>query len=77
MKFLSIFKNKMSYEYMIIYSIPNGMGRICVTRDNPINSYDDLEELDRFIKEQNGLANLFVIDYKLLRKFRKRENNNA
>ena len=74
---MKLFIGKKLYEYAVIYSVPNGIGRICITRDRPIKSYSDLQELDKFISEKNDLANLFVINYKLLRTFKNKGDNNA
>ncbi|MNL91426.1 hypothetical protein D3C81_11610 [compost metagenome] len=60
----------MKYEYMVIYSFGNGTGRICITRDKKILSYADVESLDNVIRETNGHMTAFVIDFKLLRKYR-------
>jgi hypothetical protein len=57
------------YEYMVTYSIPNGTGRICITRPKKIKSYSDVEEIDKVIKNHNGLSAI-VIDFKLLRTYR-------
>ena len=74
---MKLFRRKKLYEYAVIYSVPNGIGRICITRDRPIKSYSDLQELDKFISEKNDPANLFVINYKLLRTFKNKGDNNA
>lgn len=60
---------KMKYEYMVVYSFNNGTGRICITRDKEILNYDDVESLDKTIRETNGITSAFAIDFKLLRKY--------
>lgn len=42
----------MKYEYMVIYSFGNGIGRICITGDKEILSYADVESLDTIIREK-------------------------
>jgi len=54
------------YEYMVIYNYKEGIGRICVTRNQKISSYDDIEEIDKFIAEKKGLPIAVTTDYKLL-----------
>lgn len=58
------------YEYMVCYTIPNGTGRLFITLDKPIESYIDVENLDKIVKEKMGLDNLFVSNFILLRKFK-------
>jgi len=55
------------YEYMVVYNFPNGNGRIEIKRDRPIQSYDDVVGLDKFISKSNNIKNLYVADFKLLR----------
>lgn len=55
------------YEYMVVYNFPNGNGRIEIKRNRPIESYDDVVELDKFISSNNSIKNLYVADFKLLR----------
>ena len=62
------------YEYMVIYSFPNGKGRIQFTRSEPIRSYDDVEKVEKVIKGENKIDNLLVIDFKLLRVYEKKES---
>jgi hypothetical protein len=63
----------MAYEYMIVYSHPMGMGRICITRNKKIKSYSDVESLDETIKKYTGL-NAIAIDFKLLRTYKQEDN---
>lgn len=71
-KILKLFKIEKAYEYMVVYSIPNGLGRIFITRNVPIAKNSYVEELDKFIMEQNGLSHLFITNFKLLRTYYKR-----
>ena len=59
----------LKYEYMVIYSSAEGMGRCCVIRDREVENYDDVEGLDTAIKELNKMHNKFVTSFKLLREF--------
>lgn len=61
----------MNYEYMVIYCCEKGTGRICITRDEEILSYDDVEEIDEVIRKQGGFTEAFVRDFKLLRVYEK------
>ena len=54
------------YEYMVTYSHQRGTGRICITRDRPIENYTDVESLDKTIKETNEFRAI-TTDFKLLR----------
>lgn len=58
------------YEYMVIYSFNQGKGRIQIVTPKPIESYDDVEALDKTIREHNKIDKAFVIDFKLLRKYK-------
>jgi len=58
------------YKYMVIYNYKDGIGRICVTRNQKISSYDDIEEIDKFIAEKKGLYVVVVTDYKLLSSYK-------
>lgn len=61
------------YEYMVIYSFKNnftqGTGRVCIVLGNSIQSYSEIEELDKTIRKHHGMESAFVIDYKLLREY--------
>ncbi|NEZ48034.1 hypothetical protein FDF74_12770 [Clostridium niameyense] len=57
------------YEYMVIYSFGQGIGRIQITTLKLIENYDDVETLDKIIREHNGIDNAFAIDFKLLREY--------
>lgn len=66
----------MKYEYMINYAFPGGNGRICIIRTEKIGSYDDVEEVDKFLREDSSInlpkdqkSKVFVTDFKLLRKY--------
>ena len=63
------------YEYMVNYAHPNGVGRIEITRNEPIKSYDDVVALDKFIKSVNKIEGLFVTDFKLLRVYEKQKKD--
>lgn len=39
------------YEYMVTYCYPGGNGRVDVTIDKEINSYDDVESVDKIVRE--------------------------
>ena len=62
------------YEYMVNYAFNNGIGRIQITKSEPIRSYDDVESLDKFIKSEKKIDNLFVTDFKLLRVYEEKES---
>ncbi len=57
------------YEYMVVYSFQHGTGRIAITAEKPISSYDDIENIDKTIRKANGLETAFAIDFKLLREY--------
>lgn len=61
------------YEYMIVYSHDRGMGRACVTKEVEINSYSDIENLNKKITKHNGFE-VIIIDFKLLRIYEKTDN---
>ncbi|WP_154219137.1 hypothetical protein [Clostridium botulinum] len=54
---------------MVVYSFSQGTGRIQITTPKPIASYDDVEALDKTIREYNGINKAFAIDFKLLREY--------
>jgi hypothetical protein len=62
--------NMKVYEYMVVYSIQNGNGRCSITRDKKIKSYDDIEVLDKVVRDLNGMETSFVTYFKLLRTYR-------
>ena len=66
------------YEYMIIYTFSNdfskGIGRLCISKREPIRSYDYVESLDKFINDTRKLDNVFITDFKLLRVYEEKEN---
>ena len=37
------------YEYMVVYSVRGGVGRIKITSEKLIQSYDDVESLDNIM----------------------------
>ena len=55
----------LSYEYMVVYAHEKGTGRICITRNKKVETYTDVESLDKAINETNGLK-VVVTDFKLL-----------
>lgn len=57
------------YEYMVVYSVRGGVGRIKITSEKLIQSYDDVENLDNIIRKHNGLSTAFVTNFKLLREY--------
>ena len=57
------------YEYMVVYSFSQGMGRIQIITQKSIASYDDVEALDKTIREHNGINKAFAIDFKLLKEY--------
>ena len=59
------------FEYMVIYNAPNQIGRCAITRYRLLNSYDDLVELDEYVKTigEGNPDKLFVTDFKLLRSY--------
>lgn len=59
------------HEYMVVYSHDRGTGRICITRDKEIESYSDVEGIDKTIRNYNGLQSAMTIDFKLLRVYEK------
>ena len=61
----------MFYEYMVVYSMQNGAGRIQITRTKEINSYSELEELDKYISGYCNIPKVIVTDFKLLRTYEK------
>ncbi|MGJ0846496.1 hypothetical protein ACR77J_07400 [Tissierella praeacuta] len=65
------------YEYMLIYYLNNGTGRTCVTRNRKIESYKDIEELDKEIRRCSGIDQLFITDFKLIREYEDKEQMKA
>ena len=57
------------YEYMVIYSLNNGIGRIRIISEKFIKSYDDIERIDEIIRGYKGMETALVIDFKLLREY--------
>lgn len=57
------------YEYMVVYSVRGGVGRIKITSEKLIQSYDDVESLDNIIRKHNGLSTAFTTNFKLLREY--------
>ena len=57
------------YEYMVIYSLNNGIGRMRIISKNFIKSYDDIERIDEIIRGYEGMETALVIDFKLLREY--------
>ena len=57
------------YEYMVVYSVRGGVGRIRITSEKLIQSYDDVENLDNIIRKHNGLSTAFATNFKLLREY--------
>lgn len=57
------------YEYMVIYSLNNGIGRMRIISEKLIKSYDDIERIDEIIRGYKGMETALVIDFKLLREY--------
>lgn len=57
------------YEYMVIYSLNNGIGRIRIISEKFIKSYDDIERIDEIIRGYKGMETALVINFKLLREY--------
>lgn len=57
------------YEYMVIYSLNNGIGRMRIISEKFIKSYDDIERIDEIIRGYKGMETALVIDFKLLREY--------
>jgi len=64
----------MKYEYMVVYSHDRGNGRIKINRDKEVESYSDVEDMDKVIRDFNGMESVFVTDFKLLRIFQESVN---
>lgn len=65
------------YEYLVIYKIPNGIGRCKVDRTKLLESFKELEELEIYLRTSESVAlevpryvkeKLLVMDFRLLRK---------
>lgn len=57
------------YEYMVIYSLNNGIGRMRIISEKFIKSYDDIERIDEIIRGYKGMETALVINFKLLREY--------
>lgn len=57
------------YEYMVVYSVKGGIGRIQITTEKLVETYADVERFDTTIRESNRIPNAFTIDFKLLREY--------
>ena len=60
---------KLCFEYMVVYSFPNGTGRVSITTPKRIKSYHQIEEIDQTIREMNNFPKAFVVHYKFIRMF--------
>lgn len=56
------------YEYMVVYHYEDKIRRTCITRDDKIESYKNVEEIDDYLKEIGGVK-VTTIDFKLLRTY--------
>ncbi|CEH34739.1 hypothetical protein [Romboutsia lituseburensis] len=65
-----------TYEYLVIYEMPNIRGRCKVDRTKLLDNFTELEELEKYLRKSNavtpGISNdikskLLVMDFKLLR----------
>lgn len=59
----------MNYEYMVVYTFPHGTGRMAITTNEPIKSYEDIERFDKVVRESTGIEELFVSNFKLLNQY--------
>ena len=62
------------YEYLIIFIVKNGFGRIPITLEKPITDMEHLLQLDNALREQSEKDGerddtLSVINYKLLKTY--------
>ena len=57
------------YEYMVIYSLNNGIGRIRIISEKFIKSYDDIERIDEIIRGYKGMETALVINFKFIYSF--------
>ena len=57
------------YEYMIVYQHENGYGRAFVETNFKINSYEDLDRMDKEIEKETGDESVIITDFKLLRTY--------
>ena len=57
------------YEYMVVYSLNNGIGRMRIISKKFIKSYDDIERIDEIIRGYKGMETALVINFKLLREY--------
>ena len=57
------------YEYMVIYSLNNGIGRMRIISKKFIKSYDDIERIDEIIRGYKEMETALVINFKLLREY--------
>lgn len=65
------------YEYMVIYLFPNGSGRMFINSDKKIESIEDVEKLDDFLRSDKFITDLpkhlkekiYVSDFKLLKSY--------
>lgn len=58
------------YEYMINYCYPSGRGRMRITTTNTIESYKDIEKVDKVAQNMSKQPKAFVTDFKLLREYK-------
>ena len=56
------------YEYMVTYSMKDGVGRAFITIDKIINSEKDIDKLDDLLTKENN-SRTIVTDFKLLREY--------
>lgn len=75
---------KIKYNYSVTYKYPNGDGRMFITRNKPIKTFKDIEELDQYIRDfhknkqkfeptemqipRSAVDKIYVVTYKLVNK---------
>lgn len=42
------------YQYMVPYSFGNGVGRAFITRTAPMSTPEDIEDIEKQLREKNG-----------------------
>ena len=57
------------YEYMVNYCYPTGKGRMRISTHDKIESYEDVETVDKVVRDESAKPKAFVTDFKLLREY--------
>lgn len=59
----------MKYDYLIAFSFEKGTGTVFATKVRKIKSKENIEEVERIIKEKDNLESVAITNFQIIRRY--------